>query len=234
MNEKDINPTQIPDEAVESPEDITENTTADLTAPESDIESAESFDTEGNAADPTIEEDESNSHDNAAETGDTADEDADNESAPELSEGETESDESVQKETDSSTAENTYVEEEDEEDIAYVAERITGARHSNVSTAAPVRTRTPEQNRNIGNGIPMRERKTDSADIPAPAAAPHKFLNPFTITVATALIAVILMITSVLIINSMYIENGEKSRPADFDMADKIDPDTIMDIESNS
>ena len=228
MNEKDINPTQIPDEVLENSEVIPEKVVED-TVIESDVETVESVALEG-------EEVKYASSDDADEASDASDEVADNEPAAEESDIEGNSceseDETAEKEEAEAEETEPTAEEEEEEDIAYVAERITGARHSNVSTAAPVRTRTPEQNRNIGNGIPIRERKTENADIPSPASASPRYITPFTITVATVLIAVILMITAVLIINSMYIENGEKSRPADFDMADKIDPDTIMNIES--
>lgn len=44
-------------------------------------------------------------------------------------------------ETDTDSAEKDEYYTKDEDDIAYVAERITGARHSNVTTAAPVRIR---------------------------------------------------------------------------------------------
>ncbi len=215
MNEKDINRELIPDESIEIDDAVAVEPISE--EPEADV--AESSETNGDTAatDESVEDDESAEDMNAGENGastDEADEEAGADPVTDAEESETE-------------AEAEY----EEEDIAYVAERITGARHSSVSTAAPIRTRTPEQNRSVGNGIPMRERKSEGDDVPVPPASSPRFITPFTVTVATALIAVILMITAVLIINSMYIENGEKSRPADFDMADTIDPDTIMNIE---
>lgn len=47
----------------------------------------------------------------------------------------------VNNESDADRAEKDEYYTKDEDDIAYVAERITGARHSNVTTAAPVRIR---------------------------------------------------------------------------------------------
>ncbi len=121
---------------------------------------------------------------------------------------------------------------DDDNDIAYVAERITGVRHSQVTTAAPIRTRTPEQNRNVTNGIPLRERKSETVNSPAESEKTRKLLSPFAITVATAIAAVVLMLTAVLIINRVYIDSGETSRPHDFDMADEVDLDSLIHVEA--
>ncbi len=233
MNEKDINAMPSPDESVENIEAPIEEIAEDTdTAADAEYEAAEVTDqsVEGDVisaeGDAPSSEDETENAEEAEESKET------DETAEDGEVEETEEAEETVADTAEESTEEAESEENPEDDIAYVAERITGARHSNVSTAAPIRTRTPEQNRNIGNGIPMRERKAENANAPAPASSSPKFITPFTVTVATALIAVILMITAVLIINNMYIESGEKSRPADFDMADTIDPDTIMDIES--
>ncbi len=122
--------------------------------------------------------------------------------------------------------------EDDADDIAYVAERITGVRHSQVTTAAPIRTRTPEQNRNVTNGIPLRERKSEVVLSGAESEKTRRLLSPFVITVATAIVAVVLMLTAVLIINRIYIDNGETSRPHDFDMVAEVDFDSLIHVES--
>ena len=57
-----------------------------------------------------------------------------------------------------------FMKQEPDEDMEEVAERITGARHSRASTAAPIKTRSPEQNRNVTNGIPTR--KSSVTDTP--------------------------------------------------------------------
>ena len=220
MNEKDINAMPSPDESVENVDLHAEEIAEDVVCEETTTAEMPVEDTsEAAEVEVTVEE---------AEELEEAEDATEAEEADVVEESEEVADDTA----DVSTEEEAAHEENSEDDIAYVAERITGARHSNVSTAAPIRTRTPEQNRSIGNGIPMRERKTENTDATATAPTSPKFITPFTVTVATALIAFILMITAILIINNMYIEGGEKSRPADFDMADKIDPDTIMDIES--
>ncbi len=126
------------------------------------------------------------------------------------------------------------IQKEEEEDIAYVAERITGVRHSEVTTAAPIRTRTPEQNRSVTNGIPVRERKFEVGEPTAEPArtSKSKLLSPLVITASAAVLAVILMISAVLAINSVYVDSTDSGRAYDFNMSDKIDPDSLIQIES--
>ncbi len=119
----------------------------------------------------------------------------------------------------------------DEDDIAYVAERITGERHSKVTTAAPIRTRMNQQSPE--NDSSLLERK-DTAGISQSIADHSKIGSTFILTLSTAIFAIIFMIFSIIVINTVYNNNDKKSRFADYSMTDNIDPQSILTVESKT
>ncbi len=113
----------------------------------------------------------------------------------------------------------------DEDDIAYVAERITGARHTRAATAAPIRVREqgetmklnslsrrlgggPEEGRDAGNGGKAHEVKK--------AEARKRKRRVFLGSVFAAALAVVLLSTVVVCVNVA----AEKSRPADLNIGE--------------
>ncbi len=97
--------------------------------------------------------------------------------------------------------------------------RITGEKHTEASTAAPVRTRTPEKNREVTNGIPVRH-PTHSAASAEEGVSEEEWKNKGKFTLVSASIAalcVILMLTIVVVaVNRAY--DANLARPADFSM----------------
>lgn len=97
--------------------------------------------------------------------------------------------------------------------------RITGEKHSNVSTAAPVRVRTPEQNRSTSDGIPVRRSNvgsgsaSDEVETADGAAGRQTFF-----AVALAMLFVVLMMTVVVFSVNRAYRREEKDRSADFSM----------------
>lgn len=114
------------------------------------------------------------------------------------------------------------------EEIALLTQRITGEEHTRVTTAAPVRTRNPEQNRNVTNGIPSR-----GANQPQRTSHPiHQEVQPkkksgvFPVVVTAALL-VVAMLTSVVVgVNLAYSEK-EEDRPSDYDMIEMPHDDAV-------
>ncbi len=96
--------------------------------------------------------------------------------------------------------------------------RITGEKHSEASTAAPIRTRTPEENRGITNGIPMRNSHRLSETPETETAEEVKGKGSVTLfAIAVAAVCVVLMLTgAVFAINRFY--EADLTRPADFNM----------------
>ena len=113
-------------------------------------------------------------------------------------------------------------------EIAYYSQRITGEEHSFVTTAAPVRTRNPEQNRNVTNGIPQRgtgEVHRTSHPIHR-EPQPKKKSGVFPMIIAAALL-VSAMLTSVVVgVNLAYAEK-EDTRPSDYDMIETDYEDAV-------
>lgn len=102
-------------------------------------------------------------------------------------------------------------------EIAYYTQRITGEEHSFVTTAAPVRTRNPEQNRSVTNGIPQRGTAPKTSHPIHREPVPKKKSGLFPMVVAAALL-VAAMLTSVVVgVNLAYAEK-EDTRPSDYDM----------------
>lgn len=90
--------------------------------------------------------------------------------------------------------------------------RITGEKHSNASTAAPVRTRTPEQNRGVTNGIPTRHASLGSGG--TVSASGNKGRHTFIALIIAAVCVIVMMSVVVFAVNRMY--HQDTDRPADF------------------
>jgi len=143
-------------------------------------------------------------------------------------------------ESESEADEDIYDEDEydDENNLAAVAERITGVRHTVAATAAPVRVREvtgkiPLQPQATA-GIPVREEKAEEKT-PEPQPDSHfdavqkSYNKRIFITVVTAALALIVILgSSIALVNTI----AEKERPADLvigdtptENAEEIDPD---------
>ncbi|MBQ8369801.1 MAG: G5 domain-containing protein [Clostridia bacterium] len=103
------------------------------------------------------------------------------------------------------------------EEIAFLTQRITGEEHSRVTTAAPVRTRNPEQNRNVTNGIPSRGQAQRTSHPIHREVQPKKKSGLFPVIVTAALL-VAAMLTSVVVGVNLAYSDKEDNRPSDFDM----------------
>ena len=112
-------------------------------------------------------------------------------------------------------------------EIAAAAERITGSRHSSVSTAAPIRTRSPEQNRNITNGIPVRHSAISDGEI-AEEEEPKKSSKTMTIIIAAAIAVFVIIMGAIVALNAFSI--AASMRPSDYDMgvAQETSADTVV------
>jgi len=107
-------------------------------------------------------------------------------------------------------------------EIAYYTQRITGEEHSLVTTAAPVRTRNPDQNRNVTNGIPQRgaaQHQRISHPIQR-EPLPKKKSGVLPMVVAAALLVAAMLGSVVVGVNLAYAEKAD-TRPSDFDMTEK-------------
>lgn len=102
----------------------------------------------------------------------------------------------------------------DEDDIAYVAERITGARHSVVSTAAPVRTRDSRETMQMNSLVRM----IDSCDAKKDDRKKRdkKKLRMFFGGTAAVLVLVALLSAVIVGVNVA----ADKNRPADLNIGD--------------
>ncbi len=97
--------------------------------------------------------------------------------------------------------------------------RITGEKHATTATAAPVRTRTPEKNREVTNGIPVRH-ASHAPEVIVESMSEEQWKNRgrFTlVSVTIAALCVILMLTAVVVsVNWLYA--SDRTGPSDFDM----------------
>lgn len=112
-------------------------------------------------------------------------------------------------------AEKYIVAPVDDADIEAAAERITGNRHSNVSTAAPIRTRSPEQNRSVTNGIPVRHSAISDGEI-VESEEPKKNNKTFTIIIIAAIAAFVIIVGAIIALNAFSIASS--MRPSDYDI----------------
>ncbi len=111
-------------------------------------------------------------------------------------------------------------------EIAYYTQRITGEEHSFVTTAAPVRTRNPEQNRNVTNGIPQRGAAQKISHPIHREPAQKKKSGLFPMVVAAALLVAAMLSSVVVGVNLAYSDKEDK-RPSDFDMIEAEYDDAV-------
>lgn len=132
----------------------------------------------------------------------------------------------------------------DEDDIAFVAERITGARHSVSATAAPIVIREKEKPNNKPQNISVNGTFAESANM-GPDGSSEKFTRNPTVdqkkmfrSVITAAVALIVVLSTVVVGVNVAL-NSE--RPADYDMseihdgqAEVIEPENELDCSEAS
>ena len=115
----------------------------------------------------------------------------------------------------------------DEDDIAYVAERITGARHSVVTTAAPIRIRENNETMRLNSlSRIVNESMVKSSANGGKTKNKQKKMLVLTATVAVIIIAAL---TSVIVGVNIA---AEKNRPADINIGDV--GEDYVDLENNS
>lgn len=127
---------------------------------------------------------------------------------------------------------DNYTVEDDDENFAAVAERITGARHTIASTAAPIRIREETGRLQTAPkptaGIPTREAPAQSADISddvanstvqtsenAKASPKHTFVA----IIASAVVLIALLSAVVVAVN----RTSDENRPSDINVGETID-----------
>ena len=180
-------------------EDVNINTTPDET--EIDAKTAEAEDT----VEVTAEEVEQPDHDGEAET-----EEIEEESVDPADEYEVEND------------------EEDGEDIAKVAERITRIRRSMITSSGSIRTRSPEQNRSVTNGIPVRRSAISSAPEAIAEVPEEKNGKLFNIIIAGAIGLIVLITLSIVLINVLNAD--DMMRPADYNITGETPADSDVTV----
>lgn len=110
----------------------------------------------------------------------------------------------------------------DEDDIAFVAERITGARHSISATAAPIKIRTIEEtqteagnNSLTGDSADSADKNSSKSDEKAATDSENIQTKMFRSVIASALVLIVVLSTLVVSINVAL----NRERPADYDMS---------------
>ena len=115
----------------------------------------------------------------------------------------------------------------DENDIAYVAERITGARHSVVTTAAPIRIRENNETMRLNS----LSRIVNESMVKSSANGGKTKNKQKKMLVLTAAVAVIIIAALTSVIVGVNIA-AEKNRPADINIGDV--GENYVDLENNS
>ncbi len=115
----------------------------------------------------------------------------------------------------------------DEDDIAYVAERITGARHSVVTTAAPIRIRENNETMRLNS----LSRIVNESMVKSSANGGKTENKQKKMLVMTAAVAVIIIAALTSVIVGVNIA-AEKNRPADINIGDV--GEDYVDLENNS
>lgn len=115
----------------------------------------------------------------------------------------------------------------DEDDIAYVAERITGARHSVVTTAAPIRIRENNETMRLNS----LSRIVNESMVKSSANGGKTENKQKKMLVLTAAVAVIIIVALTSVIVGVNIA-AEKNRPADINIGDV--GEDYVDLENNS
>lgn len=115
----------------------------------------------------------------------------------------------------------------DEDDIAFVAERITGARHSVVTTAAPIRIRENNETMRLNS----LSRIVNESMVKSSANGGKTKNKQKKMLVLTAAVAVIIIAALTSVIVGVNIA-AEKNRPADINIGDV--GEDYVDLENNS
>ena len=115
----------------------------------------------------------------------------------------------------------------DEDDIAYVAERITGARHSVVTTAAPIRIRENNETMRLNS----LSRIVNESMVKSSANGGKTKNKQKKMLVLTAAVAVIIIAALTSVIVGVNIA-AEKNRPADINIGDV--GENYVDLENNT
>ena len=115
----------------------------------------------------------------------------------------------------------------DEDDIAFVAERITGARHSVVTTAAPIRIRENNETMRLNS----LSRIVNESMVKSSANGGKTKNKQKKMLVLTAAVAVIIISALTSVIVGVNIA-AEKNRPADINIGDV--GEDYVDLENNS
>ena len=115
----------------------------------------------------------------------------------------------------------------DEDDIAYVAERITGARHSVVTTAAPIRIRENNETMRLNSLSRIVNESMVKSSVNG-GKTENKQKKMLVLTAAVAVI-IIAALTSVIVGVNIA---AEKNRPADINIGDV--GENYVDLENNS
>lgn len=115
----------------------------------------------------------------------------------------------------------------DEDDIAFVAERITGARHSVVTTAAPIRIRENNETMRLNS----LSRIVNESMVKSSANGGKTENKQKKMLVLTAAVAVIIIAALTSVIVGVNIA-AEKNRPADINIGDV--GEDYVDLESSS
>lgn len=129
--------------------------------------------------------------------------------------------------------------EEEDDNLAAVAERITGARHTIAATAAPIRIRdTTGRVPNVPKptaGIPVRE-KTEGIPRPLLTAEPDpekktKHTRSFW-TIVSSAVALVAILTVVIVVVNL---NTAENRPADFTIGENVsEPEFVSPVEKDT
>ncbi len=125
----------------------------------------------------------------------------------------TEITETTDNDTADDSAESNYT--TDEDDIAYVAERITGARHSMVTTAAPLRVRTNNETMRMNSLSRIVNESTEKAE--TNKEKNEKKSKRFVLTTAVVAVFVAVILSTIIVgVNIV----ADKNKPADINIGD--------------
>ena len=164
---------------------------------------------------------------NTAEAEDTVEVTAEEVEQPDH-DGEAETEESEEESVDPADEYEVENEDEDGEDIAKVAERITRIRRSMITSSGSIRTRSPEQNRSVTNGIPVRRSAISSAPEAIAEVPEEKNGKLFNIVIAGAIGLIVLITLSIVLINVLNAD--DMMRPADYNITGETPADSDVTV----
>ncbi len=116
-------------------------------------------------------------------------------------------------EADSLDEYDSGIAEDDDEDISKVAERITRIRRTMITSSGTVRTRSPEQNRSVTNGIPVRRSAMSSGASESAEPTSEKNGKLFNIIIICAIALLVVVTAAIVLINVLNVQ--ATMRPAD-------------------